>query len=294
MIIFTPPKKVAFFMMNYNGSIQPNEANNLSIHNRGLHYGDAVFETIKVSAGKILFWEDHYFRLMASMRIMRMEIPMSFTPEFLASEIIKTIEAGDIQEKAYRVKLLVWRGWGGFYTPSSKTVEFIIDVAPLSQPFYILSEIPYEVELFKDHYVNSGLLSTLKTNNKALHVLGSIYAEENDYQNCLLLNEKKNVVEALNGNLFWIQGYKIKTPPLSEGCLNGIIRKQLLGIIALMPDYVVEEAPISPFELQKADELWVTNTIMGIQPIQKFRKKEYTNSIAKEVLAKLNVKARLG
>ena len=53
----------------------------ISSDNRGLNYGDAVFETIRVQQGKILFWEDHYFRLMASMRIMRMEIPMEFTPD---------------------------------------------------------------------------------------------------------------------------------------------------------------------------------------------------------------------
>ena len=67
-----------------------------------------------------------------------------------------------------------------------------------------------------------------------------------------------------------------------------------MEILQNVPDYILEEASISPFELQKADELWVTNTILGIQPISKYRKKEYTNSVAKELLAKLNAKARLG
>ena len=171
-------------------------------YNRGLHYGDAVFETIRVSAGKVLFWEDHYFRLMASMRIMRMEIPMTFTPEFLEEEILQTIETDPEQGSAYRVKLLVWRSWGGKYTPTAKTVEYLIDIELLQQPFYTFSETPYEVELFKDHYVNSGFLSTLKTNNKTIHVLGSIYAEENDYQNCLLINENKRSLKLLNGTCF--------------------------------------------------------------------------------------------
>ncbi|MEL6813140.1 MAG: aminotransferase class IV, partial [Bacteroidota bacterium] len=261
---------------------------------RGLQYGDALFETIKVSAGKILFWEDHYFRLMASMRIMRMEIPMNFTLEFLEEEIHRTIGANPVQESAYRVKLLVWRGWGGTYTPSSKEVSYSIFSEVLKEPFYILHDTPYEVELFKDHYINSGLLSTLKTNNKAIHVLGSIFAEENGYQNCLLLNENKQVVEALNGNLFLVQGYKIKTSPLTDGCLNGILRKQLISIIGQLPDYVLEEASISPFELQKADEMFITNTIVGIRRVTKYRKKEYGKEVTKELLAKLNVKARLG
>ena len=61
-----------------------------------------------------------------------------------------------------------------------------------------------------------------------------------------------------------------------------------------MPDYILEEASVSPFELQKADEMFITNTIVGIQPISKYRKKEYSSSVAKELLQKLNVKARLG
>ncbi len=280
-------------MINSNGTLVSNTENTLSFQNRGLHYGDAVFETLKVSAGKILFWEDHYFRLMASMRIMRMEIPMNFTLEQLEEQILETINALQ-KSNAYRVKFIVWRGWGGKYTPSSKTIEYAIEAEALESPFYTLNDSDYEIELFKDHYINSGLLSTIKSTNRAINVLGSIYAEENDYQNCLLLNENKQVVEALNGNLFLIKGYTIKTPPLTDGCLNGILRKQLVAIIAQIPDYILEEASISPFELQKADELWVTNTIVGIQPISKYRKKEYSNSVAKELLSKLNVKARLG
>jgi branched-chain amino acid aminotransferase len=281
-------------MVNKNGTLVASTEATVAAENRGLHYGDAVFETIKVSAGKVFFWEDHYFRLMASMRILRMEIPMTFTPEFLEEEIMKTLAALTQKADAYRIKLLVWRSWGGKYTPTTKDVEYLIFSEALEQPFYTLNDTPYEVELFKDHYVNSGLLSTLKTNNKVLHVLGSIFAEENDYQNCLLLNENKQVVEALNGNLFLVNGYKIKTPPIADGCLNGILRKQLIAILAQLPDYLLEETSISPFELQKADELFITNTIVGIQPISKYRKKEYASTVAKELLAKLNVKARLG
>jgi branched-chain amino acid aminotransferase len=73
-------------MINFNGNIVSVENNSLYT-NRGFLYGDAVFETLKIVDKKILFWEDHYFRLMASMRIIRMEIPMHFTLEFF--ELIK-------------------------------------------------------------------------------------------------------------------------------------------------------------------------------------------------------------
>ena len=70
-------------MINFNGDILDQEKFSLTAENRGFKYGDAVFETIKVVNNKVIFWEDHYFRLMASMRMLRMKIPMSFTLEFL-------------------------------------------------------------------------------------------------------------------------------------------------------------------------------------------------------------------
>lgn len=281
-------------MININGTILQKHQSTIAVSNRGLNYGDAVFETLRCSAGKIYFWEDHYFRLMASMRILRMEIPMNFTQEYLENQILKTIEANGSIVKPYRVKILVWRQQGGLYSPTTNKIDFSIACSELENPFYTLNQDHYEVALFKDHYITSGLLSSLKTNNKIIHVLGSIYAKENGYDNCLLLNEKKQIIEALNGNLFLVKGETIKTPPVKDGCLKGIMRKQLLSILSEMYDYDIKEVSISPFELQKADELFITNVVRGIQPITKYRKKEYSNTLAMEVLGKLNAKARLG
>lgn len=281
-------------MININGRLVAEDKAGISIQNRGLYYGDAVFETIRIIHGKIIFWEDHYFRLMASMRIMRMEIPSSFSPEFLEEEILKIVKENNLENSPARVRMTVYRQEGGFYTPESLDVDYLITAQELPDAFYLLPEEDYEVELFKDHYINSGLLSTIKTNNKAVNVLGGIFARENDFKNCFLLNENKAVVETLNANVFVVKDRKIKTPPLTDGALNGIIRKQLLSIIGTMKDLDIEEASISPFELQKADEIFLTNVIAGIQPVTKYRKKRYKTDVAREVLAKLNVKARLG
>lgn len=279
-------------MINFNGTIATEEQL-ISINNRGLAYGDALFETIKISHGKLLFWEDHYFRLMASMRIMRMEIPMNFTMEFLEEEIHKLLEAKLLKNQSSRVKLTVFRNEGGLYTPTTNDVSYIIDTKALSDDFYKINENHYEVDLFKDYYVAPSLLSTLKSNNKALNVVGSIYAKENNLNNCLLLNTNKHVVEALNGNVFLVKGNVIKTPPIDDGCLKGVMRTQIISVVKSMPDYELLEDSISPFEIQKADEMFLTNVIVGIQPITKYRKKIFTNDLAALILQKLIVKLRL-
>jgi branched-chain amino acid aminotransferase len=279
-------------MINVNGKIVSN-SDLLVENNRGFLYGDAVFETIKVLDNKVLFLEDHYFRLMSSMRILRMEIPMEFTMEFFQEEILKLVSSMETTVNAIRVRFNVFRDASGKYLPVSRNIGFIASAEVLESGVYVLNSQNYEIELYKDFYITSHLLSTLKTNNRLVNVTGSIFAEENGYQNCLLLNDAKNIVEALNGNIFIVKDKVVKTPPLSDGCIKGVMRKQIIELLQKNAEYTFEEGIISPFELQKADELFVTNVIMGVQPITKYRKKEYTNVLATDLVNKLNAKIRL-
>ncbi len=284
-------------MINFNGKIVSNAQANLSVFNRGYAYGDAVFETIRVNGNVILFWEDHYFRLMASMRILRMRIPMDFTLEYLEKQILDTVASHGIpKNQSVRVKLNVFRDSEGLYTPQKNNVGFFISVAKIDQPFYALNEIEsnaYEIELFKDHMVAKDLLSTLKTNNRVLNVLAGIFAKENNFANMLLLNTDKKVIEATNGNIFLVKGSLIKTPPTADGCISGVLKKQILRILKNNKELKIEENSISAFELQKADELFITNVIGGITSVTKYRKKKYSTDVTKKVLSLLNFDIRL-
>ena len=279
-------------MLNFNGKLLDHDLDFLDIQNRGLLYGDAVYEELRVVNGHVHFLEEHYLRLMSSMRILRMEIPMVFTMEYMEAEILKTLESFD-SNGSYGVKLLVYRASTGTILPNSNNVAYVITVRSLESPFFVLDDKSYEVELFKDFYKGSNLLATLNTNNKMLNVVGSIFAEENDYQDCLLLNEQKHVVESLYGNLFLVSGTDMKTAPLTDGCINGILRKKLIEILSKLDEYVIKEESISPFDLQKADELFIINSIEGIKSITKYRKKTYTNETAKKLVGKLNASARI-
>ncbi|KAB1153774.1 aminotransferase class IV [Flavobacterium luteum] len=273
-------------MINYNGTILPSSTYLLH-DNRAFLYGDGVFETVKIINNTILFLEDHYFRLMSSMRILRMEIPMNFTMEYF-EEQIKLVTNANNCSVATRARITIYRNPGGYYLPETNTISFLIHSVPLENKMYAMNSDAYEVDLYKDIYVSKQLLSTLKTTNKIINITASIYAKENGLQNCLLLNENKNVVEAIQGNIFMVLDNTLKTPPVSEGCLNGIMRKQIIALAKKIDEMEVLEEPISPFDLQKADELFITNVIKGIQPITKYRKKEYKTAFSQKVLNLLN------
>lgn len=260
-------------MENFNGNIS------LSIgalsSNRAFKYGDSLFDTLRYNNNHLEFLEDHYFRLMASMRLLRMEIPMNFTLEFYEAEILKTIDFS-LNSDQYRIRVSIYRENGGFYLPTSNKINYFIETTP----FILTPYNKYEVDIFKDYYISSTLLSTIKTSNRILNVLASIYADENQLQNCLLLNENKQVVEAINGNIFVFSGNKIVTPPLSEGCINGIYRRKLIKVIQLNNTYELIEKSLIYTDLLNASEVFITNSIIGIQSITHFKKKIYQTEMA--------------
>ena len=273
-------------MINFNGTLLSQDANILT-QNRAFLYGDGVFETVKIINNKILFLEDHYFRLMSSMRVVRMEIPMNFTMEYFEEQILSVVRANSLSASS-RARITVYRNDGGYYLPLNNTVSFLIHAVSIQNTSYSIEKQHYEVDLYKDFYVTKQLLSSIKTTNKIINITGSVFANENGLDNCLLLNDSKNVVEALQGNIFMLLGSKLITPPISEGCLNGVMRKQILNLAKKLEKLEVVEEPISPFDLQKADELFITNVIKGIQPITQYRKKSFVTTVSNQLLEKLN------
>ena len=273
-------------MINLNGELQAVTSPLFSVQNRGFLYGDAVFETLRYSQNHLLFWEDHYFRLMAAMRVFRMNIPMAFTPEFLEQECLRVVEAQSTSSPSWRIRLSVFRNDGGVYLPASRDVSYVIEVTPLNGETYSSKET-YTVELFKDYYVQKSMLSNLKSNNKALNVIGSIFMQEQGFDNGILVNDDKEVVEFLNGNLFVVDAGVLRTPPLSAGCLDGIMRKQLIRLAKKHAITCIEEK-ISSFDLQQVQEVFMTNSISGIQPVSSYRRTAYQNTIALQLLRALN------
>ncbi|MDP5096636.1 MAG: aminotransferase class IV, partial [Flavobacterium sp.] len=238
-------------------------------------------------------WATATIKMLAAMLVTGASVPMAAAADTPAPPpnivMILADDAGLMDFGAYG---------GEAHTPNidalaARGVRFIVTASPLSNDLYAFAKTEYEVELYKDYYISKQLLSSLKTNNKMLQITGSIFADENGYDNCLVLNDEKNVVEALQSNLFMKTGNVIITPPVSDGCLNGIMRKQVIEILKKMEGIEVKEVSISPFDLQKADELFLTNVISGIQPITQYRKKGYQFDFANDVLKRLNAKIRL-
>ena len=237
-------------MLNFDGKMIHGNDLKLSYQNRAFKYGDAIFDTMKFENNKLQFIEDHYFRIMSSLRMLRMKIPMNFTLEYYNDQIIKTVEANNL-EKA-RIRVSVFRKDGGLYGPKDNNISFLIEANTLE----IKNDISYEIDLFKDFHIPSGILSNIKTNNRLLNVLAAVFVDEFDLKNCILINESKNIVEAINANIFLVKGNNVLTPSLDQGCINGVVRKKIIEALNQNEKFNIHQTAISPFELLKADEVF--------------------------------------
>jgi len=254
-------------MINYNGVLRAEEQG-IKYNNRSFLYGDGCFESIRVTGGKICFVEDHYFRLMASVRMLRMEVSMEFTLEYFETQLYQTLEANP---GANFLRLVMYRKEGGLYTPTDNGVEFVINADFRSGSV----KDKFELGVYKDFLLNASFLNSIKSTQKEAYVLASIFAKENHFDACLMLNNQKQVVSSNLGNIFIVKGNDIVTAPLESGALNGIIRKRIKELLENDEKLSFVERDFNPFELQKADEVFISNVNVLIQSVTNYKKKSF-------------------
>jgi len=251
----------------YHGNIL-SDAEGQAFSRRSHLYGDGLFETIRVHRGRLCFWESHYFRLMSSMRILRMDIPASWSPDEMEAELRSYLPdtSGD-----YRLRMAVWREGGVGYAPSTAGVDFAVHVTPLEDVGYPHPLKTLQVDLFQEHKKSAGLLSTLKASQSTLYVLAAQFALDQGLDDAIILSHENRLLETSRGNLFVLKGAELTTAPLAAGALRGVIREQVLRLAPGL-GWTVKEEALSPFALLDADEVWMTNAVDGVSAITQYRK----------------------
>lgn len=241
--------------------------------NRAFQLGDIIKEYVKVSDGNLLLWEEHYFNLMASMRIFRMKIPLTFTQEFLEEEIKKVAQANSISNA--KIKLSVFRNTEKINHLTHTSISYLIEVESENEDiYYSWKKDKAEIDVFKDYSVNPTFFAQVNS-HKPEEIIAQAYLQENELYDLVLLNPEKRIARTLLGSLFLIKDNVVKTPKLSEGGIRSVTRNHLCQLLTKSGQFLLEEAEIYPFELQKSDELFICIESEGILSISQNRKKSY-------------------
>ncbi len=278
---------------NYNGHLISIYEPVVSFANRAFRYGDALFETIRIINGKVMFLNDHIRRIKVGMTIVRMNVPADFNVDNINRLILKLIEKNEIENDC-RVRLTIFRNEGGFYTPKNNDISFLIETEDLQEKEgYRLNENGYNIEVFHDIKKHKNKLSNLKTGNALLYVLAGIYKKDIKMDDCLIVNEDNNVCETISSNIFIVKNGALYTPALSEGCIDGVMRKQVIQI-AQQNRILCYEISLAFNALMNADEIFLTNAVKGIQWVGQYKMKNYGHKLSTFFTEKLNEMVQLG
>lgn len=274
-----------FFSLN--GQLYPQDTNVFGTQNRALRYGDGVFETMRMLDGKVMFFKYHMDRLFKGMQALKIDYHRAFDAEFVASEIVALARANKIYKNA-RIRFSVFREDGGWYTPEKNTFNYLIEIQGLNEDAYIV-ERGLIVDVYKDVRKDFSALSHLKTSNALPYVLAGVYRKENNLDECILLNSHNNIVESISSNVFLIKENKAYTPAITDGCIDGVMRKVVIDLLKEL-DITVAETSLPANLLEHADEIFLTNSLKGVQSVVGIGLKRYYSKLGKQLISILNEK----
>lgn len=249
-------------------------------NNRAFLFGDAVRVYFFVRNGKVILGEECYFFLMASMRKMRMNIPLSFTLEYFL-QILEQKIAEEQLDNAF-IHFLVYREENGFALPKSPT-QFFINAQPTQDILALQGTL--EVDLLKEISVNTHLLSNILTHSPE-NIYAQIYAQENDLDELILLNPNKRIARGILGNFLFLEGNIIRIPKQSEGAYISPLMESLVTFIHKNRLAEIDQVEMSPFESQKADEILFISDQKGLFSVSKIRNKVFDNQRITEIVEK--------
>src|ERR1700741_1278693 len=265
----------------YNGKIFEDRRSIINGLDHSYRYGDGLFETMKVKNGNIVFAEYHFERLLSGSKILKFDIPPTFTKQEIRKEVTRICEKNNCNDLA-RIRLSVSRGDGGLYDCDDK-FSYLIECWPLEKNISLLNENGLVIDIFPDARKSIDIFSNLKSANYLPYIMAAIWAKENKLNDALILNQYERICDATIANIFWVKDGKIFTPSLNEGCVAGVMRKRILELAIPNPDFLVEESVLTEDILFQANEVFLTNVITGVRWVKECRGKIYTNTISSKI-----------
>jgi len=249
-----------------NGILQPSSAHQcISIRDRALQYGDGVFETLRIVDGEIPMWKYHQQRLKNAQQILGLPLDEFFAqwPSFMSEQLANL--------KSACAKLVISRGEGprGYKIPPQVSLNWWLTVTDLPVRE---TKNEFKLTLCRHALSRQPRLAGLKHLNRLDQVLArSEWNEQDDFDEGIMFNLDGDVVEGTMSNIFWLKSGQLFTPDLSQEGIDGCVRRWVIdqntqNSNAVTKSVIIEkDAKLD--QLLTADAVFLTNSLMGIQPV---------------------------
>jgi len=268
---------------NYDGKIYKNGTDLISINSRGLRFGDGLFETMKSSNNIFQFADDHFERLWKGMNVLQFKIPVHLTAKGLQQQIQELLNRNGHNSIA-RIRLTVFRGDGGLYDNINHLPHYLIQTWPLPDDTGKWLSNGLLLGIYNDVKKSCDILSNHKHNNFLPYAMAALHAKKQKWNDAILLNNQGRICDTTVANIFLIKENVIYTPSLGEGCIAGVMRKNLLQQFS-KDKLPFVEGEITIENLEDADEVFLSNSIHNIRWVQSVGDKKYDNKYTQKIFS---------
>lgn len=247
----------------YNGEFIAKRDVSISSNSRAFNYGDGFFETVKIINSELFNFSYHMERIKFALSVLKLH--NNYTPAFFQTKIFHLLKVNKIVNGS--VKIHISRNGVGRYLPKSNYSDLFISA---SNGYAYKQNNAVSLCVYNEECKALGSLSNIKSTNSLVSVLASIHANENNFDNAILLNTLGNLIEVTNANIFIIKNKKIYTPPLADGCVDGTMRKWVISELDVINKSILLD------EMLDADEVFVTNAISGVISVKTIERTAFT------------------
>lgn len=246
----------------------------IPVQDRGLAYGDGVFETIAVTANNLQFWPQHWQRLQSGLERLNFDCDLVQLKQAIETDIRSLL--GPTAAAMSVLKITVTRGVGGrgYLPPSAIQVNRIVQLSPWPTGREQLSHTGVQVRLCSHSWSMNKRLAGLKHLNRLDQVLARQEWQDDDIHEGIMLNQQGNVQSGVMSNVFVEQAGQLITPIIDSAGIAGIMADQI-RILADQLGITLRQQQISLDTLQAADALFLTNSLNGIWPVVKYEQLDY-------------------
>lgn len=282
--------KLSTFVL-HNGKMRRRDEILIPLHDRMVRFADGFFESMRAFAIHVPLFSMHYQRMMRAFELLLLNKANFPTEHALLFDIERLIKSN----KAFgssRIRLTVYRSGQGYYYSDKDDIDWFVEVYPLEHTKFVTDTKGILINVFRDVAKPIMPIYSVKVNHATFYILAAQWAKRNGYDDVLLINSRKHIVEATSSNIFVLQKGIIYTPPLTDGPVDGIMRQFLLQHLSAEFGVTIKEKSFDEMLLTEADEIFLTNAVVGCKSVLGYGQRRYYRDFSIQLIDWLNKKLK--
>ncbi len=261
----------------YNGEMFDEQQPLITLQNNSFKFGEALFETMRVTNGVAPLATLHFERLQLGMQFLQLSFPTETTIDVLLQKIYLLCARNNCSHAA-RVRLSVFR--------KNNTTGYAIEAVPLPQHYLHWNDEGLQLTIYPHARKAIDDVANFKTANYLPYLLAAQHAAEKKMDESLIRNSDNAICDCSKANIFLIKGNEIFTPGLHQGCIAGVMRRALIDVLKKI-GRTVQQTTIADEDIAGADEVFLTNALFGIRWVRQFEQHQYNCTVTKKIYTNL-------